>query len=215
MTDLDQLLRFAAGADPGVDGDIVNADLRRGRRALIRTRQRHAASAVLGVALAGAVGFGLVQAVDADQTRPQQTTNPPSPSMSPDGVVLLSQPLDAGPYEFATTPEGWAVQGENAFAVVIAPLDGSVSSNPDDFRGKLVILFDKNPPSGEVRTVQGRQFWLRGDSGYTTIATRTLPGEPDGVVSVQFPDDTGWSEEVMLRFLASVSVGPGAQPGLG
>jgi hypothetical protein len=214
MTDLHQLFELA-GADPSVDGDALPGDLRRGRLALSWARRRRAASGILGVVLAGAAGFGLTQVGHGDRARPEQSNNRPSESEPPARVVLLSQPLVAGPYEFAATPEGWKVQGENAFGVVIAPTDGSVSSNPDDFAGKLVILFDQNPPSGAERTVQGREFWLRGDSGYTTIATRTLPGEPEGVVSVQFPADAGWSEDTMLRFLSSVSVGPAARPGVG
>ncbi len=32
---------------------------------------------------------------------------------------------------------------------------------------------------------------------------------------IQFPDDTGWTRDTMLTFLASVHVGPGAQQGVG
>jgi hypothetical protein len=130
------------------------------------------------------------------------------------GVLLLDQPMQAGPYSFDTTPDGWEVQGASAFAVTIAPV-GAPDQDPNSFLGKLVILFDQNPPSGEQEAREGRTFWIRGDSGHTTISTRTRPGEPTGVVSIQFPDDAGWSRDSMLEFLAGVHVGEGAQPGLG
>jgi hypothetical protein len=57
--------------------------------------------------------------------------------------------------------------------------------------------------------------WVHGDSGYTTVSTRTRPGEPRGVVHIQYPDDAGWQLATMVRFLDSVHVGPGAKAGHG
>ena len=59
-------------------------------------------------------------------------------------------------------------------------------------------------------------FWISASGGgYTTISTLTGVDEPDGVVRIQYPSDTGWTREAMLEFLAGVHVGAGAQQGLG
>ena len=97
----------------------------------------------------------------------------------------------------------------------IVPDDGSTSSDPNVFVGKLVIMFDANPPDGRVVDHDGRRFWVSGDSGYTTLATRTEGDEPDGVVRIQYPTGAGWDESSMVDFLGSVHVGPGARQGLG
>ena len=99
-------------------------------------------------------------------------------------------------------------------AVTIAPV-GLADQDPNSFIGKLVIMLDGNPLSGEQVERDGRTFWIHGSSGYTTIATPTLPGEPAGNVLIQFPKDTGWTQETMLELLAGVHVGAGAEQGVG
>jgi hypothetical protein len=213
MEDLTTLLDRAAGPTPAVD---ALGDLTRGRRALARARRRRAGTGLLGLALAGAAGLGGVTLADGPTPSPRVVDVPETPPVSPaGGVRLLAQPFEAGPYTFDSTPEGWYVQGAYPQGVTIAPVDGDVDPDPTVFTGKLVIMFSENPPSGELVSYDGRDFWVRGDSGYTTILTRTRPGEPEGTVSVQFPGDTGWTQETMLEFLASVQVGPDALPGLG
>ena len=210
MNDLNTLLERAAG--PTAAPVDAHADLTRGHRALARTRRRRGAVGLLGVAAAGVVGVGITRitepdgdvAADKTQTHHQKGT----------GITFLAQPFEAGPYTFDQTPEGWEVQGAYPTGVTIAPI-GFPDQEPLSFVGKLVILFDANPLSGEQVQRNGRTFWVHGDSGYTTIATPTLPGEPTGNVLIQFPDDTGWTRDTMLTFLASVHVGPGAQQGVG
>jgi hypothetical protein len=213
MNDLNSLLDRAAGPAPAsVD---PHADLTRGHEALARTRRRRTAAGLLGVATAGLVGIGVARQVTTDQG--------PVPAIGVDhgdrsgrtGVVLLAQPFEAGPYTFDATPEGWEVQGAVPSGVTIAPV-GFPDQEPLSFVGKLVILFDGNPLGrGERVELDGRAFMLREGEGYTTISTPTRPGEPAGVVRIQYPSDTGWTRATMLEFLAGVHVGPSAQPGLG
>ena len=128
---------------------------------------------------------------------------------------LLAQPFEAGPYTFDATPEGWEVQGANPTAVTIAPV-GFPDQEPLSFVGKLVILFDGNPlGGGEQVELDGRAFRVSASEDNTTIATRTRPDEPAGVVRIQYPSDAGWTRETMLDFLAGVHVGSGAQQGVG
>jgi hypothetical protein len=212
MDDLTALLDRAAGAVSPVD---PSADLTRGRRALARTRRRRGAAGLLGVAAAGAVGVGVVRYADVPTPESRAVEVPDDTGPVESGVQLLAQPFSAGPYSFDSTPEGWSVQGGFPQGVTIVPDGVDVDPSPYVFTGKLVILLDGNPPSGEQVSFAGRDFWVRGDSGYTTICTRTRDGEPEGIISVQFPSDTGWTPQTMLEFLASVRVGPGAQLGVG
>lgn len=207
MNDLSTLLDRAAGELAADGTGEVAADLARGRRALSRTRRRRGAAAFSGLACVAVVGVGVSRFVD-------DAPAPPADRSGSD-VQLLASELAAGPYTFATTPEGWAVQGVTPSAVTIAPVDGSVSDDPNVFEGKLVIMLDRNPPAGEERTVDGRVFWVHASEGYGRVSTRTLGGEPAGVVQVQYPLDAGWSTDTMLEFLGSVQVGADARAGVG
>lgn len=206
--DLKRALRSAAETDrPAVD---PADDLARARDA-VRTRNRRRFRAGLaGVAAVAVLSAGAAVVLDREPTEPGVAA-----PRTAGGVELVSERFEATPYTFDLTPTGWSVQAQRPTAVTIAPDDGSTSDDPDDFRGKLVIMFDANPTNGRVLDRDGRRFWVSGDSDYTTLATRSRAGEPAGVVRIQYPTGTGWDEESMVAFLASVHVGPGARHGLG
>jgi hypothetical protein len=215
--DLRRVLGLVVEADrPAVD---PSTDLARARAAAsVRNRRRFRTGlgALTAVVLLGAGSLALAN-------DPNAPDDPAAPSAAPEpGVRLVLETLDATPYTFDLTPQGWSVQGQRPSAVTIAPDDGSTSENPDDFRGKLVILFDDNPvvPGRGVALDSavehdGRLFWVSDSDDYTTVSTETLRAEPDGVVRIQYPRDAGWDDDTMVRFLASVHVGPLAQHGLG
>lgn len=193
-------------------------------QAAARSRTRRRVRLGLGaLAVTSVMGVGAGLIVSGEPTPPGASasldSSPGTPAdsrtVSTAGVELVAETFDATPYTFDLTPQGWSVQGQNAFGVTIAPDDGSVSDHPDDFEGKLVIMFEANPPGGRSVELDGRQFWITGDSGYTTISTRTIGGEPAGAVRIQYPDDTGWDEDTMLAFTASVHVSDGARHGQG
>ena len=214
MNDLNTLLDRAAGpAGHHAPVDAV-ADLTRGRRALSRTRYRRSAAGLVSVAAAGVLGAGVVRYAGPDHGPQQAVEGPVQPDQKAGGISFLAQPLEAGPYTFDATPEGWEVQGVSPSAVTIAPV-GFADQEPDSFVGKLVIMFHDNPLTGEQVERDGRTFWIHHSDGYTMIDTRTLPGEPAGKVQIQFPSDTGWDTDSMLTFLGSVHVGEGAQQGVG
>lgn len=208
MNDLNTLLDRAAG--PAAVTFDAHADLSRGRRALSRTRRRRAAGSLLGVAAASVVGVGAFRLAQPDSVQPQRAVE----STRSEGISFLAQPFEAGPYTFDQTPQGWEVQGAFPQGVTIAPV-GFPDQEPLSFVGKLVIMFDGNPPSGEKVELDGRTFWVNAGEGYTTIATRTQADEPAGVVSIQYPSGTGWTRDTMLAFLAGVHVGAGAEQGVG
>lgn len=216
--DLKRALQSAAESDRAAV-DPADDLARAVSAARARTRRRFRVG-LAGVASVAVLGVGAAVVLDRQPTEPAVTApgagtpNAGTPSAAA-GVELVSETFEATPYTFDLTPQGWAVQGQRPSTVTIAPTDGSVSDHPDDFVGKLVIMFDANRPSGRMLHHEGRRFWVTGDSGYTTLATLTRGDEPAGVVRIQYPDGAGWDEDSMVAFLASVHVGPGARHGLG
>ncbi len=127
-------------------------------------------------------------------------------------VRLVTQEMQAGPYTFGTTPQGWELQNNEPFAVTIGRI-GDTNTDPASFVGKVVILLDDLPLlDGETVVRDGREMVVRdsGD-GYLTISVRTRPGEPQGTVRLQYPVDVGWTRDAALTFLSSVQVGPDAE----
>jgi hypothetical protein len=75
-------------------------------------------------------------------------------------------------------------------------------------------MFNKSGTYGEQRQVDGRTFWINtaGGGPYTQLYVHTRPGEPQGVLDVQYPDKTGWTQDDMIAFLNGIHLGAGATP---
>jgi hypothetical protein len=214
MNHLNDLLERAAGPA----GATVDArhDLSRGHRALARTRVRRSAAGLVGVAAAGVIGVGLTQRggdegtqVATDPTPTGTATATPTPTPTPPPT---QDPVPS-PYELPELPAGWTASAYNEFATTFAPPGATVNDEPGDFEGTIVLLYDKEPTFGKKRVVDGRAYFTRGDSGYTTISTRTRPDEPQGTLRLQFPDTV--DVQSALAFLSGVRVLDGAQPAVG
>ena len=211
MNDLNTLLDRAAG--PATVRVDARADLTRGHRALARTRRRRAAAGLVGVAAAGVVGFGAVRLADAGQrsrrarrsrrTAPSGRHQPPGPAVRGRPLHLRRDPGGLG------GPGRRPAGGDDRAGRLTRPGAAVV-------RGQAGHPLRRQPAAGEQVDVDGRTFWVReSDSGYTTIATRTQPGEPEGNVRIQYPSTPAGPATTMLAFLAGVHVGPGAQQGVG
>lgn len=223
MPDLNELFTIASepGAAETPASSSVDADLARAREAH-EHRRRVRASWITGAATLSAIAVvgGLLIAGQNDDsreaTRPPASQSPSSDRRAESGVLtLVSDEVDAGPYTFGQVPDGWDLQAEGPFSVTFTPPGGGVSSNGDDFVGKLVVMYDQNALGNDVLQFGGRDYTVHGDSGYTTISTPTLAGQPDGVVRVQYPDSAGWSDDTLREFLYSVTVNDSARPGVG
>jgi hypothetical protein len=207
MTDLTDLLDRAS--DLGETPMPISDDLARAHAAL-RRRRRHRGLAAVGAACAVGVLAGVTGPAVLDRDSDGGTTA--RESSAPDDVLFAANE-PAGPYTFGKLPKGWEVQGVRPQAVTIARIGDD--THPDNFIGKLVIMYDQNPPSGDRTEYNGREFFTRGDSEYTTVLARTRDGEPEGVVYVQYPTSTGWDVETMIEFLDAVRVNETARPGVG
>jgi hypothetical protein len=206
MTDLTDLLDRAS--DLGETPMPIADDLSRARAAL-RSRRRKQSLVTVGSlcavgVLAGVVGPAVLDSSPRDQPRVVETRED----------QLFAANVTEGPYTFDKLPAGWEVQGSFPQGVTIAPIDFP-DQEPASFVGKLVIMYDQNPLSGEPTEYNGREFHTRTEGDHDTVRVRTRAGEPEGVVSVQYPDSAGWDVQTMIEFLDAVQVGQGALPGLG
>ena len=77
-----------------------------------------------------------------------------------------------------------------------------------------MIMYDQNPLSGEPTEYNGRES-TAGRGRHDTVRVRTRAGEPEGVVSVQYPDSAGWSVATMIEFRRRGQVRDQALPELG
>jgi hypothetical protein len=218
MTDLRDVLDSAAGDAATPPPDTVDADLRRGRRALAHRRWgRIGATAVAAslVAVSAVAAPGLLGGDDPDGVVAVPGTgaeDPPNP-----GVDLVT--FDAGPapkpLSPAEIPAGWTVTG-NEYALVVAPPGDD--SSPDDFRGKLVVYLDSGvpgeplPTAVEVAVGDRTGYAIRADDS----AMQVWVEQPDGTaLRAQAPQKLGWDEATLGRFLGGVQVSDAAVAGQG
>ena len=219
MIDLRTALTDAAG-DPG-NGDVLT-DLENGRKALRRQRATMLRRGVAGLGVAALVGVVVVQGLDDSSAPKAGKDDGDKTSQSPtnDGrIELMSKELAAGVYTFGLTPKGWKFQGETPYAALIIPEEGKVGESLDDYEGKILVSLvsadEPFPNEGDDKvTVDGRDFYLRGDSGYTTVTTQPVEGNPIPV-HIQFPPNTPWDRDAMIEFVGSVRVSDDAQQGVG
>lgn len=212
MTDLRDLLDTVAGT-PGIPTpDVVEADARRGRRALLRRRSaRTGAIAALGGA-ALVVGIGVVPHLGGDGD-PRTTVAPAAQSS---GVALV--PFDSGatpkPVSASLVPEGWTVSGSSGGTALVISRPG-VTSSPDDFRGKLVAMLagDSTPaPDARPVTVGGREGTISVE-GSTTILLFPLP---DGrTAEVQAPRSLHWDAATLAQFAEGLAISKDAPVSVG
>lgn len=218
MTDLTDLLDSAAGQPPAPTPDVVDADLRRGRRALLHRRwARGSAVALAGAAAAAALAIvpgyvGGDRDVQVVTPAAGQQDDPPNPGV--DLVAFKAGPVPK-PLSPSEIPAGWAVGG-NEYALVVSP-PGSTTS-PDDFRGKLVVYLDAGIPNESLP--KDERVAVGDRTGYA------IPDDPsslqvwvpqdDGTsLRAQAPLDLGWDAATLGRFLGGVTVGDDATASVG
>lgn len=229
MSDIHALLTLASDGDMNVD---ASADLNRARGLLIRRRRTRAKVLTTGVgALAAFAAVGVVV------TSSDGPSNTPSVSASPavKGLHLVAADITGGSFSFGKIPDNWEVQKATdswvlmtpvgkPYGIKVPPSKADLASGKaraahndakphlDSFEGKLLITFDQYPLTGNTSKVDGRLYQIDADSQYTTISVDTLPGQPKGVVRVQYPTSTGWSQSTLREFLDSVTVNDSARP---
>jgi RNA polymerase sigma factor (sigma-70 family) len=113
-------------------------------------------------------------------------------------------------------PDGWQLQGSNAFRLTIAPLGDTTS--PDSFIGKLVVMLLSS--SVHQKLPEGEPVQVGGENGVVTHGneadTLTYDDGAGHLVQVQaWRSALGWSHEQLARFAEGVQVTADAQAGVG
>lgn len=202
MTTLHELLARAS------EGDArpvpVSADLGRARTALRRHRTRRTSAAALVVIAVAASGWGAASISGGPLNRSSSATAPSPSAVSPARQKLVPAGLEAGPYLIGKVPEGWELQADDP--AVLAPSDGSVSADPHDLVGKLVVIFAVNPVGkGTALRWNGEAFVARGSGDTAVLARATRDDEPRGSLLVQYPVKS-LPQRLVLEFAAAVTV---------
>jgi hypothetical protein len=207
MSDLGQLLdRTARSVDVKPSAEMVDADVRRGRAALARRRRGR----MIQLSIAGAVAAALVGStvLAANQgSGPEEGT--PIRLVAYHGEQLEGFIVDQ-------VPDGWYLQGSNAFRLTIAPLGDSTS--PDSFSGKLVVMLLSS--SAPQKLPEGEPVRVGEHDGVVTHSpeadTLTYGDGTGHLIQVQaWRSALQWTNEQLTRFAEGVQVTADAQAGVG
>jgi hypothetical protein len=230
MSDIKQLLeQTVRSIDVVPSEETIEADLRRGRAALARSRHRRMIrSSVVGAAATTILIGGLIAAGSYVNESPGGPTNespggptnesPGGPTITPPQVQLVAYSGDQlEGFIVDRIPEGWYLQGSSPFALTIAP-EGTSNTHPDNFIGKLVVMLlsqdaKQQLPKGEPVDVGGNKGVVTQTGGGTT--TLSYEDGEGHFVQVQSPDVLAWTNEQLASFAEGVQVTADAQKGRG
>ncbi len=227
MIDIERLLdQTARSAEATPSPEVVEADVRRARSALLHRRRRRAVwTSVASTAAVVAVIGATVVIGGADRTGDTPTARPnatQSQGQAPggDGVDLVTYHGEQPPgFIVDLVPEGWYIQqpDHGAYSLSIAR-DGDTSS-PDAFVGKLVVTLLSSdasvPKNGEPVDINGREGVISpSDGGATTLI---FPYADGRYVEIQAWSlaDLGWSNDQLVRFAEGITVTASAKAGVG
>jgi len=226
MIDIERLLdQTARSAEATPSPEVVEADVRRARSALLQRRRRRAVwtSVASTIAVAAVIGAAVVIGADRNADTPTaqpNATQPQGQAPGDDGVDLVTYNGEQPPgFIVNLVPEGWYIQkpDHGAYSLAIAR-DGDTSS-PDAFVGKLVVgLLSSDasvPTHGEPVDINGREGVISpSDGGVTTL---TFPYTDGRYVQIQAWSmaDLGWSNDQLVRFAEGITVTASAKAGVG
>jgi hypothetical protein len=237
MTDITELLKAVA---PDIDAQptatTIDADVARGRAALVRDHRRRTIRR--SMATASTIAAGVVIAVVATHlgaapahhnaagahakthTVTTNTHNAPTVKAHPhkrSPIKLIDyNGKQLSGFTVDKVPDGWFLSTSNQYALLIDP-NGSTDNDPDAFIGKLAVLTQSSSvhhlPPGTPVTVNGQKGVVSDDGGYATTLTYSDPAG-FGVV-IQAPVALHWSDDQIVAFAEGVHVTSDALQGVG
>jgi len=226
MTDINELFRtVATDVDTPPAAETIEADLARGRGALLRAhRQRTirrsmtaATALAAGVAVlvvATQVGGGTTDGNHLTTKQPGVTHHHGNATKPSIRLVSYTGKQLAG-FSVDKVPAGWYLGAVNQYALTINANDDH-NTNADVFENKLTVLLASQdeqsfPKNGDHVTVAGQPgvIWNGGEEmlGYTDAAGHRIV--------VQYPDALGWNDTQMVAFAEGVHVTSNALAGRG
>jgi len=219
VNDLKNLLELALDDRPLIDVDPA-ADLMRGRNRLQRRRKvtlAGAATVALGVAiipmaLNGAGSSNPNQAGSQLPSRSAQAQSAPAragstqPKSLPELQLVAYTGKQIPGYRVASVPQGWRIQGGDAFVLTIAS-KGFKDKDYMSFAGKIAVMLQSKdaaePTQGDVQKVDGRPGRLD-TQGDTQMLTYQIADKRWMVI--QAPTSLGWDGAKLAEFASGVKV---------
>jgi hypothetical protein len=190
--------------------EVVAADLRRGRRALVRRRYASASAALLLTGAAVVAGIAVVPQLGGHDG--VQAVSPAAPDAPNPGVDLVAYdgPLHGAAFRPAEIPRGWTLSGDD-YHLLLTPPGLSPSG---DFVGKILVSIDKGIPNEPLS--KNAQIAVGDRTGYAIRADASalqvwVPRADGTALRTQAPPSTGWDEATLGRFLGGITVLPGAK----
>ena len=208
MSDLGRLLdRTARSLEVRPSAEVVDADVRRGRAALARRRRGRVIRLWIASMAVAAALVGATVVAPHERSGPEEGT--PVRLVAYHGEQLEGFVVDQ-------VPDGWYLQGSNAFRLTIAPQGDSTS--PDSFSGKLVVMLLSS--SASQRLPVGEPVRVGEHDGVVThlpeADTLTYEDGAGHLVQVQaWRSALQWTNEQLTRFAEGVQVTADAQAGVG
>jgi hypothetical protein len=219
MSDINELLaRTARSVEAAPSDETVEADLRRGQAALRRRRRGWAIRYILAVSalVATAVVAGNV---GGSHDSIQLGTGAGNGSAGSNGmpsvrlVAYHGEQLEG--FTVDQIPDGWYLQGSNAFDLTIAP-EGDESS-PDAFEGKLVVMLLSS--SAPQQLPQGEPVKVGNEDGVVSTGEAdvlTYVDDAGHFVQIEaWHRALGWTTDQLVTFAQGVHVTADAQAGVG
>jgi hypothetical protein len=196
--DLRDHLDQIAGAVPAPTAAQADADVARGRRALVRRRagQTVAGSAFGVAALVAALS---VATAGTDAGPPGPAAGSGRSSVVASAELVAYQGAQPKGFTIDKVPAGYFIQSDDNFSLLLAPdraknpgpgVDPSTNPvfDPDSFVGKITIMLESKDQHGPSR--DGTKVEVGGAEG---VLLKSLRGEtPDGPAPTAAGGDTGW-----------------------
>jgi hypothetical protein len=216
MTDLLHRLSRLDGTAATSESDVAG-DLTRAHTALARRRRTRAAVAGAGLTLGVGAAFGVVAVIGNDEGAAPADIGASHAPRHAQASLRLVEYTGAQPegFELAKVPEGYVVQGSDAFVLTLAkPGD---HSHYLAFDHKVVVMLasqDAPQRLGEGRdvTVNGTPAVLQGGPG----ETRNLKYfQDDHLVDIQVWEDIALTDDQLIELAESITVTADVQAGVG
>jgi hypothetical protein len=215
MTDLLHRLSRLDGTAPTSESDVAG-DLSRARTALARRRRTRAAVAGAGLTLGVGAAIGVVAVIGDDEAGAPDNGANHAPQHARTSLRLVDYDgAQPDGFELAKVPEGYVVQGSNAFVLTLAkPAD---HSNFLAFDHKVVVMLaSKDAPQrlgdGTDVTVKGAPGVLQGGPGEVRNL-KYFDGEH--LVDIQVWSDIDLADDQLVELADSITVTADVEAGVG
>ncbi|MFY1696311.1 hypothetical protein [Solwaraspora sp. WMMA2101] len=184
-----------------------------------RTGPIVAGSAFAALAIAGALALGMYGYGDSTAGSSDTGSVTSSATGGSGTAVQLVAYTGSQPegYKLATVPQGWVVQGSDAWSLVLAPAD-TADTDPNSLAGKIAVSTQAQMPSGlpsESVTVNGLAGHLVTMEDNTDGRTLFVEQPGGGYLTIQVWDGLGWTGEQIVEFAGGIEVTGDAQQTVG